>query len=76
MCLLKNARWLHSDRVLADGLPIAIGVIQGAYRHLVQDRTGRTGARWSLAGAEAVLRRRALRTSGDFDDYWPCCLPK
>ena len=29
-----------------------------------------TGARWSLVGAEAVLRLRALRSSGDFDDYW------
>ena len=29
-----------------------------------------TGARWRLAGAEAVLRLRALRASGDFDDYW------
>jgi hypothetical protein len=29
-----------------------------------------TGARWSLAGAEAVLRLRALRSSGDFDEYW------
>ena len=68
--LLKNARWLHYDRALADGLPIATGVIEGACRYLVQDRMGRTGARWSLSGAEAVLRLRALRTSGDFDDYW------
>jgi len=45
-------------------------VIEGACRHLVQDRMGRTGARWSLTGAEAVLRLRALRASGDFDDYW------
>jgi len=30
-----------------------------------------TGARWSLRGAEAILRSRALRSSGDFDDYWP-----
>ncbi len=29
-----------------------------------------TGARWSLAGAEAVLKLRSLRSSGDFDDYW------
>jgi hypothetical protein len=28
------------------------------------------GARWSLAGAEAVLRLRALRSSGDFEEYW------
>ena len=31
--------------------------------------SGRTGARWSLTSAEAILRLRALRTSGDFDDY-------
>ncbi len=68
--LVKNTQWLHYDRALADGLPIATGVIEGACRHLVQDRMGRTGARWSLAGAEAILRLRALRASGDFDDYW------
>jgi hypothetical protein len=68
--LVKHTRLLHYDRALADGLPIATGVIEGACRYLVQDRMGRTGARWSLAGAEAVLRLRALRASGDFDDYW------
>jgi hypothetical protein len=30
----------------------------------------RTGARWGLDGAEAVLRLRALVTNGDFDSYW------
>lgn len=74
--LVRNARWLHYDRALADGLPIATGVIEGACRHLVQDRMGRTGARWSLTGAEAVLRLRALRASGDFDDYWQFHLAK
>lgn len=68
--LVKHTRLLHYDRALADGLPIATGVIEGACRYLVQDRMGRTGARWSLTGAEAILRLRALRTSGDFDDYW------
>jgi hypothetical protein len=29
-----------------------------------------TGARWSLDGAEAVLRLRALISNGDFDAYW------
>lgn len=68
--LVNHTRELHYDRALADGLPIATGVIEGACRYLVQDRMGRTGARWSLEGAEAVLRLRALRASGDFDDYW------
>ena len=38
---------------------------------LVKDRMDVTGARWSLSGAEAVLRLRALRSSHDFDEYWP-----
>lgn len=74
--IVRNTDFLHYDRALADGLPIATGVIEGACRYLVQDRMGRTGARWSLAGAEAVLRLRALRTSGDFDDYWQFHLAK
>jgi len=74
--LVKHTKLLHYDRALADGLPIATGVIEGACRYLVQDRMGRTGARWSLTGAEAILRLRALRASGDFDDYWQFHLAK
>ena len=29
-----------------------------------------TGARWSVDGAEAVLKLRAVRSNGDFDEYW------
>jgi hypothetical protein len=29
-----------------------------------------TGVRWSLEGAEAILRLRSLRASGDLEDYW------
>ena len=68
--LLKYQRYLAYDQYLADGLPIGSGVIEGACRHLVKDRLARTGARWRLRGAEAVLRLRALRSSGDFDEYW------
>jgi hypothetical protein len=74
--LVNNTRLMHYDRALFEGLPIATGVIEGACRHLVQDRMGRTGAVWSAAGAEAVLRLRALRTSGDFNDYWQFHLVK
>lgn len=68
--LIKYAAYLRYHEYLAAGLPIATGVIEGACRHLIQDRMGITGARWSLAGAEAVLRARALRSSADFDEYW------
>lgn len=68
--LLNHARYLHYDRYLAQGLPVATGVIEGACRHLVKDRMDVTGARWSLTGAEAVLRLRALKSSHDFEQYW------
>lgn len=68
--LLKNQEFLRYDEYLAAGLPIATGVIEGTCRHLVQDRMGITGARWDVPGGEAVLKLRAIRCSGDWDDYW------
>ena len=67
--LLKNKARFDYATALANGWPIATGIIEGACRHLVKDRMDLTGARWSLDGAEAVLRLRALRASGDFEDY-------
>jgi len=64
--LHKNSIYIHYAQFLAKGLPIATGVIEGACRYLVQDRMGITGARWGLAVAEAVLKMRAVRTSGDW----------
>lgn len=68
--LINYGEYLHYDEYLAAGFPIATGVIEGACRHLIKDRMDVTGARWSLAGAEAVLKLRSLRSSGDFDAYW------
>ena len=45
-------------------------MIEGACRHVIRDRMELTGARWSLEGAEAFLRLRSLRASGDLDAYW------
>lgn len=67
--LLKNRERLKYAHALQEGLPIATGVVEGACRHLVKQRMECSGARWSLQGAEAVLRLRALHMSGDWDDY-------
>lgn len=68
--LIKYRSLIQYAAALRDGLPIATGVIEGACRYIVRDRMDKTGARWSVAGAEAVLKLRALRTNGDFDAYW------
>ena len=68
---MKNKRsWLDYPKALAAGWPIATGVIEGACRHLVRDRFDITGARWSLDGAEAMLKLRAVRANGDWNEYW------
>jgi len=68
---LTNKRaYLDYPSALERGWPIATGVIEGACRHLVKDRMDITGARWGLRGAEAILKLRALRSNGDWDEYW------
>ena len=68
--LLNHSKYLNYNEYLEKGYPIATGVIEGACRYLVKDRMDITGARWSLKGAEAVLKLRAVKISDDFSVYW------
>ena len=36
----------------------------------MKDRLALSGARWRLEGAEAVLKLRAIRKNGDWDNYF------
>ncbi|MGH6633376.1 MAG: ISKra4 family transposase, partial [Sphingopyxis sp.] len=68
---LKNkAPFLDYPKALERGWPIATGVIEGSIRYIVRDRFDITGARWSLDGAEAMLKLRAVRANGDWVCYW------
>lgn len=64
--LIAHAERMKYDEYLAKGYPIATGVIEGACRHLVKDRMERSGMRWTLIGAKAILNLRAVHESG----YW------
>jgi hypothetical protein len=68
--LTAKRPYLDYATALQKGWPIATGVIEGACRYLIKDRMDITGARWSLPGAEAILKLRALIANGDFDTYW------
>jgi len=65
-----NRRWMHYDEYLAAGYPIGSGAAEGACRHLVKDRMEGSGMRWSLPGAEAILKTRALYLNGDWESFW------
>jgi hypothetical protein len=66
----NQSAYMDYPYALANGWPIATGVIEGACRHLVKDRFDITGARWGLEGAQAMLKLRAVINNGDFDAYW------
>lgn len=68
--LTNKAEYLDYPTALAAGWPIASGVIEGTCRYVVADRMDITGARWSVDGAEAVLKLRAVRANNDFNEYW------
>ena len=67
--LANNHMHMRYDKALANGWPIATGMIEGACRFVIEDRFGITGARWSPDGAEAILKLRAVVINGDLDNY-------
>ncbi len=59
----KHLDHMRYDEYLRAGYPIASGVIEGACCHLVKDRMERSGMRWRLSGAKAMLNVRAVHQS-------------
>ena len=60
---------MRYDEYLANGYPVATGVVESACGHLVKDRMEKAGARWSIRGANALLKLRAARANGDWHTY-------
>ena len=65
----NNLHRMRYDVYLREGYPIATGVIEGACRHLVKDRMERSGMRWTLDGAGAMLNVRAVFASSCWNDF-------
>jgi hypothetical protein len=67
--LHNNRRFMHYDEYLAAGYPIGSGVAEGACRHLVKDRMERTGMRWQVPTAQAMLDLRAVHVSEQWEAF-------
>ena len=65
----RNLPFMDYPTYLANGWPIASGVIEGACRHFVKDRCELSGMRWSLTGAENLLRLRSVAENDDWEAY-------
>jgi hypothetical protein len=54
----------------SQGLFIGSGVIEAGCKSLVAQRLKRSGMRWTVRGANAILALRCCIASGRFEDYW------
>ena len=60
---------MHYDEYLAAGYPIGSGIIEGACRHVIVDRMERSGMRWIMIGAKAMLGLRCIYINGNWDKF-------
>ena len=71
MTYLENHQpYMNYGEYLAQGYPIATGVVESACGHVVSDRMDISGARWGIKGSEAILRLRSVCKSQDWEEYW------
>jgi len=65
----NNAHRMAYDVYLEHGFPIASGVIEGACRCVVKDRMERSGMRWVMSGARAMLSMRCIYLSDLWEEF-------
>jgi hypothetical protein len=67
----NNQHHMDYPRYRALGLPVGSGQVEAQCKTLVGARCKQAGMRnWTCRGAEAILRLRAARQDGSFDDLW------
>lgn len=69
--LENNQHHMDYPRYRELGLPIGSGQVEAQCKTLVGARCKQAGMRnWTYQGAEAILRLRAARQDGSFDELW------
>lgn len=65
----NHREMMKYDEYLAAGYPIATGVIESACKHIVQNRLEKAGAKWTMEGAEAMIKMRCIRANDDWLEF-------
>ncbi len=64
-----NKQYMRYGEYIKAGYPIGSGVIEGGCRHVVRDRMELSGMRWTVEGAQAMLRLRTTKLAGDWQPF-------
>lgn len=67
--LRRNQPYMNYAEYLRQGWPIGTGVIEGTCRHLIKDRMEKSGMRWTVAGANALLALRSVHENNNWEDF-------
>ena len=66
----NNRQRMKYDEYLQAGFPIGSGAVESACKQLVITRMEGSGMRWSMDGAQAMLKLRTVYLNGDWHAYW------
>ena len=66
----KNRRRMRYPKFHEQGFCTSTGVVESGCKVVVGTRLKRSGMRWSLRGANAIIALRCSRLSGRFEFFW------
>ncbi len=65
-----NRQRMRYAEFRAQGLCVGSGVVEAGCKTVVGERCKRSGMRWTVSGANAILALRSCVVSGRYEDYW------
>lgn len=66
----RNQERLRYQQFRAAGLCVSSGVVEAGCKVAIGTRLKRSGMRWTLAGADAIIALRSCKLSARFDSFW------
>lgn len=68
--LHRNRERMRYPQFEAQGLCTGSGVVEAACKGVIGTRLKRSGMRWTVRGANAIIALRCSKLSGRFQDFW------
>jgi hypothetical protein len=65
-----NAERMRYADFRSKGLFVGSGVVEAGCKNIIAARMKKSGARWSVRGANAIIALRCTLASSRFEDYW------
>lgn len=68
--IVRNRARMRYPKFRAQGLCTSTGVLEAGCKVVIGTRLKRSGMRWTVQGANAIIALRCSKLSGRFEDFW------